>query len=247
MADDRATYPPLDTPKPVCPGVWIVDGPTIRFGPPGLRLPFPTRMTVLRLGRNLFLHSPTRLTAGLRAEIAALGEPRWIVGPNRLHYWWLPDWHAAWPEADVFVAPRTAEQARDRIDFPVRVIDGADRLPWDDGIATLPIGGRYLTEIAFFHRASRSLLLADLIENFELSRIASPLQRGLARLGGVAAPHGQMPRDLRLTFLGHRRALQAAVRTLLEWRPERVIFAHGRWFECDGTARLRHAFRWLLG
>jgi hypothetical protein len=34
---------------------------------------------------------------------------------------------------------------------------------------------------------------------------------------------------------------------MLSWQPERVVFAHGRWFERDGTARLRHAFRWILG
>ena len=28
--------------------------------------------------------------------------------------------------------------------------------------------------------------------------------------------------------------------------PERVIFAHGRWFERNGAAQLRRSFGWLL-
>jgi glyoxylase-like metal-dependent hydrolase (beta-lactamase superfamily II) len=33
---------------------------------------------------------------------------------------------------------------------------------------------------------------------------------------------------------------------LLKLQPDRVIFAHGRWFERDGTAALRRSLRWLL-
>jgi hypothetical protein len=57
-----ATYPPLNTLKAVASEVWIVDGPIIRFGLPWMKLSFPTRMTVIRLGSGeLFLHSPTPL------------------------------------------------------------------------------------------------------------------------------------------------------------------------------------------
>jgi hypothetical protein len=32
---------------------------------------------------------------------------------------------------------------------------------------------------------------------------------------------------------------------VLAWEPEKVIVAHGRWYERDGTKELRRAFRWL--
>ena len=63
---DRQTYPPLNTLKPVTDDVWIVDGPLIEFRPPLLRMPFPTRMTAIRIGGELFIHSPTPLTAELK-------------------------------------------------------------------------------------------------------------------------------------------------------------------------------------
>ena len=69
---ETATYPPLNTLKPVTEGVWIVDGPTIPFGPPGLKMPFPTRMTVFRLNDGgLFVHSPTHMMEDLRAGMDA--------------------------------------------------------------------------------------------------------------------------------------------------------------------------------
>ena len=33
---------------------------------------------------------------------------------------------------------------------------------------------------------------------------------------------------------------------MIDWDPERVILAHGRWFERDGAAELKRAFGWVL-
>jgi hypothetical protein len=34
---------------------------------------------------------------------------------------------------------------------------------------------------------------------------------------------------------------------MVDWAPERVIFAHGGWFTEQGTKRLKKSLRWLLG
>lgn len=246
MTSDLA-YPPLNTLKPVADNVWIVDGPVIRFGLPWPKMPFPTRMTVVRLaGGNLFLHSPTSLTPELRAEIATHGRPRWIIGPNRIHYWSIPDWHAAFPEADVYLAPRIKEQAGRRIDFDGLSLERSSGYPWDAEIATLPVTSSYMTEAVFFHRASRTLILTDLIENFEPQKLGFAM-RWLTRWGDAQDPDGSMPRDMRMAFGKEQRPqLRAAVETMIGWNPERVILAHGRWYETGGAQELRRAFRWLL-
>ena len=48
------------------------------------------------------------------------------------------------------------------------------------------------------------------------------------------AEHSPTPADTRR----HRRALREAVLRMLAWNPERVIIAHGRWYERDGAAEL---------
>jgi hypothetical protein len=101
-----------------------------------------------------------------------------------------------------------------------------------------------MTECEFFHRASRTLVLTDLIENFETAKLDSFVLRGLTWLGGVQHPNGSMPRDMRLTF--DKTVLRAAVETMIGWQPERIVIAHGRWYERNGTDELRRAFRWLL-
>jgi hypothetical protein len=243
-ADARLVYSPINSLKPVTDSIWIVDGPVIHFGPPCLKLPFPTRMTIVRIGDDLFVHSPTPLTAALKAEPDTIGRPRWIVGPNRIHYAWIPEWRAAFVGADIYLAPRIREQARGRIGFKALSLDRTAGYPWDWALATLPIAGRYMTEVEFFHRVSRTLIVADLIENFELQKTNGTLMRWLTRLGGVQDPNRSMPRDMRLTFSKHE--LRRAIETMINWDPERIIIAHGRWFERNGASELSRAFRWLL-
>lgn len=241
------TYPPLNTLKRVAEHLWIVDGPIIRFGMPWPKMPFPTRMTVVRLdGERLFIHSPTHLTPELKIEVEKIGRPCWIIGPNRLHYWWISEWRTAFPDAFVYLAPGTKEHAGNHIRFHGLPLSGASGYLWDTDLATLPVSCAYMTEVEFFHHPSRTLILTDLIQNFEPWRLNSFAMQTLTRLGGVQDPDGQMPRDMRLTFVKQRADLKAAVEKMLRWNPERIILAHGRWYEKDGANELSRAFRWLL-
>jgi len=93
------------------------------------------------------------------------------------------------------------------------------------------IQGGVLTEVDFFHRPSRTLILADLIENFELKRIRSWLVRWLVRLGGAVDPDGKAPVDLRLSFLGRRVECRGGERNDSEGEE---IAAHGSFDESAG-------------
>ncbi len=244
--DAQGIYPPIGVLKPVTENIWIVDGPLIRFGMPWPKMAFPTRMTVIRLAGGLFLHSPTALSPHLKKELEALGAPRWIAGPNRIHYWWIPDWKDAYPRAQIYLAPHIREQSKGRINFAAHALSSTNGYPWDQELMTLPVESSFMTEIEFFHLTSRTLVLTDLIENFELCRLNGFLMRWLTWFGGVQDPHGSMPRDMRMTFLRNRGRLKAVVEQMIEWNPQRIILAHGRWYETDGTQELRRAFAWLL-
>jgi hypothetical protein len=60
------------------------------------------------------------------------------------------------------------------------------------------------------------------------------------------APDGMAPAHLRFALNRKRKEAAAAAWRLIAWEPERVIFAHRRWFDRDGTAQLRRSLRWLL-
>jgi hypothetical protein len=241
-----APYRPILAPKPVAEDVWIVDGPEIRFGFFGVRLPFPTRMTIVRLpDGDLWLHSPVEPADALVDAVLRLGHVRWLVAPNRLHYWWLPDWKARFPRAEIYAAPGVGDGAKRRLP----AMHPLAQLPppaWGGAFEQVTVASRVLTEVCFLHCASRTLILADLIENFELRRLRHWFHRLLVRLGGVADPDGKTPADLRRGFRRNRPAVEAAVRKMIAWAPERIVIAHGRWYEGHAAAELRRAFRWLL-
>lgn len=238
-------YPPLDTPKSVADGIWVVDS----LLPGLLGRVLPVRMTVVRLpDGGLLLHSPTRWSPALQAALAALGPVRHLLAPNLAHWTFIRGWQLACPGAVTWAAPglrgrRQVRRSGLRIDHELRDVPPA---AWGDAIelASVP-GGLGLREVAVFHRPSATLLLTDLVLNLDPHHVPAPL-RPLLRLLGVTAPDALPPPYLRAVFkLRHRNAARAASR-LLELRPSRVIFAHGDWFEDDATARLRHSLRWLL-
>ena len=239
-------YAPLDIPKSVAPDVWIVDGPGIEFGWFGLKLPFPTRMTAVRLpDGGLWLHSPTEPSDALVDRIAALGPIRFLIAPNGLHYWWIPAWKARFPEAEVHCAPGLERSAKRALP-PHRTLTDAAPGAWAGAIDQVLVEGPLFSEVAFLHRASRTLILTDLIENFEPHRARSRFLRLLLRISGAADPDGKAPIDMQLSFLFRRKAVRAAVQRMIAWQPQRVILAHGRWYEEDAAAELRRAFRWVV-
>jgi Domain of unknown function (DUF4336) len=240
------TYEPINTLKPVVEGLWIVDGPIIEFGYLGTHIPFPTRMTIARLDDgSLWIHSPTELTASLKAQVDAMGPVRYLIAPNRIHYWWVGQWKSGYPEAIAFAAPRVRERAKPHAIVFDRDLSESSAPEWAGQIDQILVRGGYLSEFVFFHRRSRTLILTDLIQNFETEKIHSALWGFLMRATGCADPDGKVPIDLRLTFLGYRSAMRSAVKEMISWQPERVILAHGRWYEKDGVRELKRAFRWL--
>jgi hypothetical protein len=241
-------YQPIEVLKPVAEGLWIVDGPaeTMRFA--GIGVDFPTRMVVIRLrSGELFLWSPIALVPALQEAIDAIGDVRHLISPNRIHYAHIGEWQHAYPRAVAWASPGVRERAasqRIEVAFERDLEDAPDPAWADDLDQLLFRGSSSLEEVVFFHRASRTLLLADLIEDFEPERL-SFVKRVIARLGGVLDPDGKAAADVRATYRGRHDIARACLDRVLAWNPERVIIAHGRWYDRNGADELRRAFRWL--
>ncbi len=241
----ETAYPPLGTLKPVAEDVWIVDDAPLHFA----GLPLPIRMTVVRMPNGeLLLHSPTRFSPGLAAELDELGPVRHLLAPSVAHWMFLRDWQAAYPSAVTWAVPglRDRAQVREagvRIDAEVGAEAPAE---WQGAIDLVMIRSTGFVEVDLFHKPSRTLLVTDLVLNLEPERLP-PVARMLGRTLGVCAPHGRAPLYLRLLLSLNRRRVAAAANRLVALRPERVIISHGRWFDRDATSRLRASLDWLLG
>ncbi|MFB2938248.1 hypothetical protein ACE1B6_23625 [Aerosakkonemataceae cyanobacterium BLCC-F154] len=83
-----------------------------------------------------------------------------------------------------------------------------------------------------------------MIENFEAKKVSRSLA-WLVKLAGIVDPDGKTPIDLRMTFWGRKESARESFQQMLQWEPEKVILCHGRWYQENGTAEIRRAFRWL--
>jgi hypothetical protein len=242
-------YDPLDVLKPVAEGIWVADGAVSWMKLAiGLRIPFPTRMVVVQLpNRDLVVWSPIALSDALREQLDALGRVAHLISPNQLHYVHIASWKQSYPGAVAWASPGVRERARGNglhLSFDAELGDGAESA-WEDTLEQMIFrGSRLVEEVVFFHKSSRTLLLADLIENFEPSKLG-PVMSATMRLVGATDPDGKATLNYRMTFLGQHQLAKASLARMLAWAPEKVTIAHGRWYEHDGMAELRRAFRWL--
>jgi hypothetical protein len=238
-------YAPLDTLKSFAEEIWIVDGPEIGMHYFGITLPFPTRMTVVRLpGGKLWVHSPIIWNDSLGAAIDRLGPVHYLIAPNTLHYSYLADWQASYPQAHSYGPPGLPAKSATP---PIGELLGKEPpVAWGDAFGQCLVPGSLITEVDFFHRASRTLILTDLIENFEPSRVRNRLLRWTMQAFGAADPDGKAPIDMQLSFIRHRPAVRKAVQQMIAWAPDRIVLAHGRCYTQDAVTELHRAFRWVL-
>ena len=207
------------------------------------RIHFSCRMTVIRLGDgSLLLHSPVRRNEELAEALAKLGPVRHLVAPNCLHHLFLKEWADAYPEARVYAAPGLEKKRKDlRID---EELGGQAPAAWREEMEQCFIGGTpWLSEIVFFHRPSKTLIVTDLV--FHIHDTKGLVTHMVMRMAGVWRRLTQS-RMIRL-FVKDRAAAGASVRNMLHWDFERVIMAHGEIVEKDARKVMPQALAWMLG
>lgn len=206
--------------------LWVVDHPHRMWG-----LDMRTRMTVLRLaGGDLVLVSPVPIDESLAARLAELGPVRWLVAPNRYHHVYMDAARRRYPEARLVGAPGIARKRKD-LRFDV-VLDCADADPtpaaWAGQLSVAPLAGcPEFDELTLYHRASRTLVVTDLLMN--VHRAQGVFSRWAFQLEGCWRRPG-VPRLIRLFIRDKRAAAQSATR-LLTFDVARIVMAHGEILE----------------
>lgn len=219
--------------------IWIADGPSVPF----LGVPYPTRMTVVRLfGGGLWVCSPIRLDAGLKAAVNERGPVRHLVSPNKLPHLALAEWAHVWPQAKMYASPGLVRRRRD-LSFAAELGDNPDPA-WLGEIDQVIVRGSFvMDEVVFFHRPSRTAILTDLVQRFDPATLHG-WRRVMMTLDRLVGPAGSTPREWRLSFW-NRTAAHRAKRRIRDWDPQRVIVAHGDWIQANGRAVLERALKWM--
>jgi hypothetical protein len=213
--------------RPFARDVWVADGPPVRlFG-----APLPTRMVVVKLADgSLWIDSPVDATEEQARTLERIGPVAHLVSPTQMHDWRLAKWSTWFPQAAVWYAAMLADLPHD---------------VWCDDIDRGTFRGSVmLDETEFYHRASRTLIIADFVQNYS-PQPGHLVLNLIKRLGGVLG--GGSPVDLRLSFVGRKRRQlgRESVRKLLAWDFDKVIIAHGDLPAGDARHFVERSFRWL--
>jgi Domain of unknown function (DUF4336) len=218
--------------------LWMVDGPSVSF----FGIPYPTRMVLIGLPEGLWVWSPIALDEALVDEILKIGPVKWLVEPNKLHHLFLPQWLRRFPEARAFAPPGLSKK-KPEISFAGELGDAPepDWAPWIDQLVVR--GSFFMEEVLFLHRPSRTCIVGDLVQRQE-PELFTRRQRWLMNADALLGERGSTPRDWRATFID-RKPGRRALQKMMEWKPERLLIAHGSCVMKDGSAVLEEALAWI--
>jgi hypothetical protein len=200
-------------------------------------------MVVVRLADgSAWVWSPVALTEELAHAVEAIGPVRYILSPNKIHHLFLAEWAERWPEARLFAPPGLASKKPD-LHFDAELGDEPDPAWAADIDQVIFHGSLAMEEVVFFHRASRTVIICDLIQRHPEAKMTG-WKGMLMRLDGLVGEHGSTPREWRATFL-QRKPARAARNKVLNWNAERLVIAHGECAQAEATSIIAGALRWI--
>lgn len=100
----------------------------------------------------------------MTAAVDALGPASVILAPSNGHNLWLRAWHDAYPDANVHVSAGIPKKLPALGGY--LLLDEASDPPWSADLEQQMLRGvPFFDECVFLHKASRSLIVTDLVQN----------------------------------------------------------------------------------
>jgi hypothetical protein len=196
---------------------------------------FARNVTLLRLSDGrVIVHSTAAFTEKDVAAIRSFGEPAWLVEATLLHETFAKEGQAALPGLP-YLAPSAFNEASGAATRPL------DPPPaeWGEEIEVLRIEGTKKNEHVFFHRRSRTLVVADLFFSFPAEA------RGWTRFFArriMDLPPGLfgVSRFFRM-LVNDKPAFQRSIARMLEWDFDRLVVAHRKPLESEAKKAVEEA------
>jgi Domain of unknown function (DUF4336) len=219
--------------------IWLIEYP-VRFA--GMNISARTTLLRLQDGR-LFVHSPCPLSGALQRQIAVIGRVAFVIAPGNYHTLYASAWRDAYSDAQLWFCPGAESKSASG---PVHVLSDEAPDAWRSEIEQVVLRGtRFMWEVLFFDRRSRTLIITDLIENYgDDCAPDSRLLRMWWRLFGM----WNRPQPAPEYQFGWREksVARACLTRALAWDFERIVLAHGKLIDHDARAVAQRAWRQVL-
>jgi len=203
-------------------------------------------MTVIRLGDGrVLIHSPSPIDAVTKTEIEALGPVALIIAPGNYHYLNVESAQHAFPAAQTYICPGI-EKKDSTLSYSGILSDEPEAAWRQDFDQVLVRGTRFIWEVAFFHRASKTLILVDLIENYgdntvQVNWVLRFWWKFVFRMWNRPKPAPEYQMGWR-----DKAAARKSLERILSWDFDKIIIAHGDLIEKHARQIARTAWRAVL-
>ncbi len=198
-------------------------------------------VTVMRLSSgHLIVHSTAPFTPADITAIHALGRPAWLVDATLFHDTFARHGQAAFPDIPYFTPSGFRRPAgRASAISPETPSLTSPPTAWAGEVDVLQLHGMpKVREHVFLHRATRTLVVADLLFNF--GPRSSAWTRWFFRWPGGIRQFPGMSRLFRAS-IRDRAAFARSIESVMQWDFDRLIVGHGEIIECGAKAKLKAA------
>ncbi len=201
---------------------------------------FKRNVTLLRISdHRIVVHSTAKFTTEDIAAMHRFGEPSWLLDATLFHDTFAKEGRAALPNIP-YLAPKGFTKASGEATSPL-IPPPTD---WAGEIDVLKIAGTRTNEHLFFHRRSRTLVVADLFFSFPEQTNGWPrfCITNIMRLPGMFG----ISVFFRRLVINDRSAFRSSMKRLLDWDFERLIVAHSEPVETAAKSLVERAIANVL-
>lgn len=208
---------------------------------------FTARMTIVRLANgNLFIHSPCEIDDAVKEEIDKLGMVEFIVAPGSYHYFYVDSAQSAFPTAETLICPGI-ERKRPELEFDWILGDRPDPRWEADFEQVLVRGNRFIWEVAFFHKTTKTLILVDLIEymtdhSVDVNWVIKFWWKAVFHMWNKPKPAPEYQMGWK-----DKAAARLSLQRILKWDFDNIIIAHGNLINTNAKAMAMQAWAVPLG
>lgn len=252
--------------REVVPGVTTLSVPFLRFG----HIRIGGRGTIVRLQSGaLAVFSPVALTPDVKSTLGS-APVNYLIAPDIEHHIFLSAWAAAYPFAKIIgpegLPEKRAEQSKTDPKVTIlpfsTVFTARNKLEtkidpeFDSEFEYEYVDAHPNKELVFFHKASKTLIEADLMFNLpateQYSKSPESATQGILTklFGAIMNTKGTAIWQKRGLWYGQsgkdREGFNASARRINAWGFENIVPCHGDSIVGDGKGIFEKVFEWHL-